>query len=348
MRNKIHQYLQNAIDEKIIPGAVIYVSQYGETLIHESIGFSQLMPEQILMNHDKIFDLASLTKIVATLPAILKLIEEGQICLSDKISNFLPEFTGKGKDKIKLWHLLTHTSGLPADRPHYKQLKSADNVLNEIYDETLIAPIGSKVIYSDLGFIVLYKLIETITGKSFTDYITRNLFSPLGMNHTCFNPLFSKRDYAATEYSQTIKDYKRGSVHDEKAEVMGGISGHAGLFSTMEDLIKFSTMIEGNGDYNGKRFLSKSVLELARKNYTPFDDEYRGLGWALKSSYGTSCGDLFSSHSYGHTGFTGTSIWFDPDIGLKVILLTNRVHLGRDLGFVRLRPRLHNLIRSYF
>lgn len=346
MKEKVLQFLQEEIEIGSIPGAVIHVSYQDAAILHEVIGNRAVFPEKSQMKLDTIFDLASLTKVVATLPAILKLLDHGFFRLDDRVSYFLPEFGKNGKEEIRIRDLLTHTAGLPAFHNYYLESLSTEQILERIYDDELVAPIGSKVIYSDLGLITLYKLIESVTNQSLPDYLQKEIFEPLGMNETGFNPTFPKHRYAATEFCQTLNDYKIGIVHDENTESMGGISGHAGLFSTVSDLAKYTSMIENNGIFRGKRILSESALELSRKNYTPFDSEARGLGWILKSQAFSSCGDYFSDASYGHTGFTGTSIWFDPEIKLHVILLTNRVHYGRKDGILRLRPRLHNIIRA--
>ena len=298
------------------------------------------------MELDTVFDLASLTKVVATLPAVFKLLENGLIRLDDPVSYFIPKFGQFGKEQIKIRHLLTHTSGLPAHRQYYQRSLNTEQILESIYQQELEVPTGSKVIYSDLGLITLYKLIEIVTGEQFEDFVKREIFEPLEMTETDFTPKFERSRYAATEFTPKLDDYKCGIVHDENAESMGGISGHAGLFSTVRDLANFASMVENDGVFKNKRILSRSTLQLARQNFTAFDREFRGLGWILKSPESSSCGDLFSPLSYGHTGFTGTSIWFDPEIKLHVILLTNRIHFGRQDEILRIRPRLHNMIRS--
>ena len=348
MKQKVLNFLQKEIDSEHIPGAVISVSHQGETLLEEAIGSRTVFPDKSSMKLDTIFDLASLTKVVATLPTILKLLEEGEIRLDDSVVHFLPEFSRNGKEPITLRHLLTHTSGLPAHKQYYEDNLSTADILKSIYEQKLEYETGTKVIYSDLGLITLYKVIETVTGEKYADFLNREFFQPLEMFETGFNPEFSSKRYAATEFDKKINAHKLGIVHDDNTESMGGISGHAGLFSTIHDLKNYASMIENNGIYKGKRILSEAVIELSRKNYTPFDQEYRGLGWILNSPAYSSCGDLFSDCSYGHTGFSGTSIWFDPTINLHVILLTNRVHFGRYPHILRLRPRLHNIIRSHF
>lgn len=348
MRDKIIDFLQKEVELNHIPGAVIHVSNKGNVILQEAVGSRVVFPDQAPMQLDTVFDLASLTKVVATLPAILKLIDEGDIRLDDRVSYFLPEFGQVGKDELTIRHLFTHTSGLPSHIEFFRENLNTEQILERIYKQSLVYATGEKVVYSDLGLITLYKVVETVTGEKFPDFVNREIFAPLEMNETGFNPTFEQARYAVTEFSEALGTYKSGIVHDENTESMGGISGHAGLFAPVEDLAKFTQMIENNGVYNGKQILSESSLHLSRKNYTSFDTEHRGLGWILKSPTHSSCGDYFSESSYGHTGFTGTSIWFDPEINLHVILLTNRVHFGRKPAILRLRPRLHNIIRSFF
>lgn len=346
MREMVLDFLQNEIDLEHIPGAAISVSHKGKIILEEAIGYKSILPEKRSMELNTIFDIASLTKVVATLPAFLRLIEFGKIRLDDAVSFFLPEFSKNGKESITLRDLLTHTSGLPSHRQYYREGLNTNQILKKIYDEPLEHEIGKKVIYSDLGLITLYRVIETVTGEPFNQFLKREFFEPMEMVETGFNPPYDIERFASTEYSGKLKDYKRGIVHDENAETMGGISGHAGLFSTLHDLQNFASMIENNGVFKGRRILSESVIKLSQKNFTPFDKEYRGLGWLLKGPTLPSCGDLFSQSSYGHTGFTGTSMWFDPEAELNVILLTNRIHFGRQSHILRLRPRLHNIICS--
>ncbi|WP_042459411.1 serine hydrolase domain-containing protein [Neobacillus dielmonensis] len=348
MKEQILDFLQNEVEQEHIPGAVISVSHQGQSLVQEAVGYRAIYPSKEPMQADTVFDLASLTKLVATMPMVLKLMELGKWHLDDKVARFLPEFGKNGKSEITIKHLLTHTSGLASHYEYFRENLNTEQILERIYDDQLVAGIGEKMTYSDLGFITLYKLMEIVTGEPFEEFVKRELFDKLDMAETGFRPSFERSRYAATEYSDKLNDYKLGIVHDENTESMGGISGHAGLFSTVHDLANYASMIENEGVFNGQRILSKGSLRIARKNYSPFSQEFRGLGWILKSPQNSSCGDLFSESSYGHTGFTGTSIWFDPEIQLHVILLTNRVHFGRKDPILRLRPRLHNIIRSHF
>lgn len=348
MREKVLAFLQQEIDQQHIPGAVIHISFQKQTILKEAIGNRVVYPKKEPMKLTTIFDLASLTKVVATLPSILLLVEAGKLHLDDKVSFFLPEFARHGKSNITLKDLLTHCSGLPAHREYFKESLNTEQIIERIFDEKLVANKGEKVIYSDLGFILLYKIIEKVTEEDFQSFVHRALFEKLEMSETSFLPNVERERFAATEYSETLQDYKHGIVHDDNTESMGGVSGHAGLFSTISDLANYASMIENNGVFRGKRILSEQSINITKQNFSPYSNEYRGLGWILKSPVFSSCGDLFSSSAYGHTGFTGTSIWFDPDIQLHVILLTNRVHFGRKDPILRLRPRLHNLIAAHF
>src|SRR5699024_7676245 len=194
----------------------------------------------------------------------------------------------------------------------------------------------------------LFRIVEKVTEQSFDIFLQKQFFQPLGMTETGFCPSFHQNRYAATEYVKALNDYKIGVVHDENSESLGDISGHAGLFSCLNDLTCFARMMVNDGIYNIKRILYKAVLRLSHANITAFSEYHCGLRWMSNNPHLASCGDYFSEESYGHTCFTGTSIWFDPIIQLNVILLTNSVHYGRHNHMIRLRPLLHNIIRSYF
>ena len=249
LENKVMNFLPNEIELKSIPGAVIHVSFEGKSVLQKAIGNRVVFPEKQPMHLDTVFDLASLTKVVATLPATLKLMEDGAIRLDDRVAFFLPEFGKNGKESITIKHLLTHTSGLPAHKQYFLESLTTEQILHRIYEQELISPLGEKVIYSDLGLITLYKVIETITGQKFEDYVKKEFFEPLNMGETVYNPSFGRERYAATEYSENLGEHKHGIVHDDNTESMGGISGHAGLFSTVHDLAQFASMIENNGIY---------------------------------------------------------------------------------------------------
>lgn len=345
MKRALTEFILGKVDAGDIPGAVLHVSYKGKVLFQEAMGNQAVYPEVEPASLDTLYDLASLTKMVATAPAILKLVDAGQLKLKDFASALVPEFSGRDKQAITIQHLLTHSSGLPAHRPYHLKLMGEQQVIEQIGLEELGFPVGQQVVYSDLNFILLHRIIEKVTAMKFKDFVSQEIFTPLEMINTAFNPTLPKERFASTEYSEKHGTYKKGIVHDENAEMLGGISGHAGLFSTISDLQNFASMIENNGVFNGRRILSEEAVLLARTNFSPDGADPRGLGWMLNSPGTSSCGDFFSISSYGHTGFTGTSLWFDPVKGLHVILLTNSVHFGRHPQRIfAFRKDVHNFV----
>ncbi|SEC11890.1 serine hydrolase domain-containing protein [Paenibacillus sp. GP183] len=348
---KISLFIEQEIAAGHLPGAVLYVAHKGKELLKQAYGSRVVYPEAAPMRTDTVFDLASLTKVVATLPAALQLMDQGKISLADPIGAFLPRFRLQLEEPIRILHLLTHTSGLKADLLGMQALLrlSREELLDRIVNEPPLHPPGTKVVYSDIGMIMLYLIIEFVTGESFDTYLKRGIYEPLEMLETGFCPAFEETRYAVTEFSEPHQAYKSGNVHDEKAERMGGVSGHAGLFSTAHDLANYALMIRQKGLFKGRRIISRASIELSYRNFTPLDQEYRGLGWLLKNPKSFSFGgDYLSEQAFGHTGFTGTSLLFDPEMDLQIIFLTNRVHFGRTEHILRIRPRLHNLILSHF
>ncbi|WP_252502233.1 serine hydrolase [Sporosarcina sp. Marseille-Q4943] len=344
MKEAVRKFLHREINQQVTPGAVIRVRHKGNIILDEAVGTNSLEEDKVPVTRSHLFDMASLTKVMVTLPAILQLCESGEIHLHDKVATFIPSFQKHGKEGLTIKQLLTHSSGLTAHRPYFERRLSADQVLKEIEEERLEYAPDTDVVYSDLGFILLMDIIEKVTGQSIAEYARQNLFEPMGMKETGYKPVYERQRYAPTEYYDHLQGHKYGIVHDDNTEFMGGISGHAGLFSTMEDLSVFTKIIENDGVHEGKNILDPHWLALSRRNFTPFAKESRGLGWQLKGSGASPAGDLMSESTYGHTGFTGTSFYIDPDKELTVMLLTNRVYFGRHLAMLRLRPRLHNII----
>jgi CubicO group peptidase (beta-lactamase class C family) len=346
---KISNFIEQEINAGHIPGAVLYVAHREKQVLKQAYGSRVVYPEAAPMKLDTVFDLASLTKVVATLPAVLRLMDQGKISLADPIGIFLPQFQRPPEEPIRIMHLLTHTSGLRADLPGIRGMMhlSRAELVDRILIERPLQPPGIKVVYSDIGLILLYLIIESVTGEAFDAYVKREIYEPLEMLETGFCPTFQEKRYAASEFSEQRQAYKSGIVHDEKAELMGGISGHAGLFSTVHDLANYAEMIRQQGVFKNRRIVSRAAIELMSRNFSPFDQEFRGLGWLLHnpSSFWFG-GDYVSEHAFGHTGFTGTSLLFDPEHDLQIILLTNGVHFGRKEHILQIRPRLHNLIYS--
>ena len=344
MREKVNSFLQQEIDNHVTPGSVIRIKHKGKVILDEAIGTNSLEDDRVAMTSKHVFDMASLTKVMVTLPVMLQLLESGDIHLHDKVATFLPGFAKNGKESMTLQQLLTHSSGLIAHRPYFARKLTTQEVLADIFEEQLAYASDTKVVYSDLGYILLMAVIEKVTGQPLHEYAQQHVFQPLGMKDTGYLPKYERAQYAPTEYLEHLKDHKYGIVHDDNTEFMGGISGHAGLFSTIEDVSIYTDMLENDGMHEGKHILNPEWLRKSRENFTPFSDESRGLGWQLKGQGFSPAGDLMSPITYGHTGYTGTSFFIDPSRELTIILLTNRVYFGRHDPIIRLRPRLHNII----
>lgn len=347
VKQLIQSFLQKEIENEVTPGAVIAVKHKGKWILEEEIGFNSTEDDKVPMTSQHLFDVASLTKVLATTPSILQLLELGEIHLHDPVSTFIPEFAQKGKEAITIKQLLTHSSGLIAHRPYFEKQLKFDEVLADICaNEQLTYQPDTKVVYSDLGYILLGKIVEIVSTIPIEQYSKKYIFEPLEMNDTTYLPDVERQRYAPTEYLEHLNGHKYGIVHDDNTEFMEGVSGHAGLFSTIGDITKFCDMLENNGFNNDHQILHPFWLQKSKENFTPFSPEARGLGWQLRGEGASPAGDLMSANTYGHTGYTGTSFYIDPIAEVTVILLTNRVYFGRHDKMNRLRPRLHNLIMT--
>jgi CubicO group peptidase (beta-lactamase class C family) len=323
-----------------LPGAVLALGVGERTAYLQAFGYAEHRNGVVRpMTADTLFDLASLTKVVATLPAILTLVDDGEVRLADPVSRFLPEFAEGGKAEVTLRHLLTHTSGLPAHR-RYDRLGDGEAIREAVFRGPLVDAPGRHVVYSDLGFIVLAEVVRAVSGLPIDEYARARVFTPLGMTDTmyCPPPTLWPR-VAATEEVPGI-GVKVGVVHDENALAMDGVSGHAGLFAPIADLIRYVQMWV----MAGPSVLSAAARRAAVRCWTDGLDGRRGLGWVCRQDAYDHCGDLWPPTAVGHTGFTGTSIAFDPVSRWWLILLTNDVHYGREQRtIVRLRALVHNL-----
>jgi uncharacterized protein YbbC (DUF1343 family)/CubicO group peptidase (beta-lactamase class C family) len=350
--------LQSAVANDEIPGAVLLVEHRGKIVYEKAAGMRALMPSREAMTTDTIFDIASLTKVIATAPSVMKLVEEGKLRLDDPVSRYLPEFTSNGNHQITIRMLLTHTSGLAPDPPLDAARAGKSAIYAEINQEELEAPPGMRFIYSDTGFIVLGELVEKISGMPLAEYAGRNIFEPLHMQETRFLPPSEwisriapteEIDLPADEKAGSGKGHLlRGTVHDPTARAMGGVAGNAGVFSTASDLDKFCTMVLSGGRIpgsDGGRILSEaSVHKMTSPQSPPWIPAIRGLGWDIDSQYSSPRGELFPLGSFGHTGFTGTSIWIDPASETFVILLTNSVHPYRRPPISSLRSKVSTAV----
>lgn len=340
---RIDSLLRTAIDQRAFPSAALAVGRSEVLAKLEGYGYLTYQSETPVTPQTR-FDLASLTKVIATTTAAMKLYEAGRLDLDAPVVRYLPAFGANGKDEITIRHLLTHTSGLIPFRPfHTLGLTTREAVIQTIMNEEPVYEPGTDMRYSDLGMITLALVIERITGQDFATYAKEAIFQPLGMDRTGFRPV-GKADVnvVPTEFDNGFrKRLVQGEVHDETAWILGGTAGHAGLFSTAEDLARFAYMLVNDGRANGRQFLQPETIRLFTTPVAP-DAHTRALGWDTKSPEGySSAGQHFGPHSFGHTGFTGTSFWIDPDQELYVILLTNRVYPTRaNRAHVAIRPQV--------
>ncbi|WP_284641663.1 serine hydrolase domain-containing protein [Paenibacillus silviterrae] len=340
--------LDRETKRKVTPGAVAVVSLAGRKYFHVAGRAVDTEETKIPATLGTIYDTASLTKTASTLPLILILLEQGELRLKDPVAYHLAEFGGNGKEEVTIRQLLTHTSGLRSHVNLHSHGWSAEQILAHVYEQELAAKPGERIEYSDLGYIVLGQLAASRFGMPLDAAARRYVYEPLGMSDTMFVPPVEFRGrIAATEWDDQTGAPLWGVVHDENARAMGGVCGHAGLFSTAHDLSRYADLWAGGGSVNGRRLFSEATVQAATRSWTHgLPGGRRGLGWSLKGDYWDASGDLLSERCYGHTGFTGTSLYIDPDRELSVVLLTNRVHYGRGVSVVRLRDCFHNAVAA--
>ncbi len=345
-----------AIAANQLPGAVVVAGRGSQVLYRHAFGNRALTPASEPMTLDTIFDLASLTKVVATTTAVMQLVEDGRLRLTDRVATLVPGFGRYGKDGITVRHLLTHTSGLRPDLDLDVPFEGSDEAIRRIIEEVPTARPGERFIYSDLNFVLLGVIVGQVSGESLDVYTRQRIFEPLGMHDTQFLPPTSSRArIAPTERCAPLSwpcstpdaTMLRGVVHDPTARRMGGVAGHAGLFSTGDDLSVFVRMLLQGGAWSGTRILSPlSVAKMTRAAATDSRGAERGLGWDIDSPYSSNRGELLPVESFGHTGFTGTSIWADPATGVWVIFLSNRVHPDGHGDVTPLRARVATIVAS--
>jgi uncharacterized protein YbbC (DUF1343 family)/CubicO group peptidase (beta-lactamase class C family) len=332
----IEALVQEAIAEKKLPGAVVVVGRGERILYQKAIGNRALAPSTEPMTLDTIFDLASLTKVVATTTSVMMLVEQGRIRLSDRVSSYIPGFERYGKADITVRHLLTHASGLRPDVDLADVWMGYETAIALAVDEVPTSRPGERFVYSDINFFLLADIVQRVSGQPFEQFARERIFEPLGMKDTMFNPSASLVPRIAPTESCTRYGWPcegpemtmlRGVVHDPTARRMGGAAGHAGLFGTAADLALFCRMLLGGGALPGVRILSPLAVEKMTSAASPDREaNTRGLGWDIDSAFSSNRGELLPIGSFGHTGFTGTSLWIDPATGLFVIFLSNRVH----------------------
>lgn len=333
--------ITEAIAQQRCPGAVLWLERAG-VAYHRAYGQRAVIPAPEPMTEDTIFDAASLTKVVACTPAIVLLIERGKIGLDAPVSQYLPEFTGGGKEDVTIRQLLTHTSGLRPDISLKPEWTGYEAAIRLCCAETLVTKPGERVVYSDTGPILLGEVVRRVTGETLDRFLEREVFRPLGMMDTSFNPPHEKLGRVApteVENGQPV----RGVVHDPRARRMGGVAGHAGLFTTAGDLARFARCLLNEGELEGHRVFRPETVRLMSSVQTPPSLTRRGLGWDIDSAYAGPRGEVFPVGSYGHTGWTGTSMWVDPFSRTFVIFLSNRNHPTEAGSVIALRRRLGTL-----
>jgi len=355
--------IEEGIAQKKLPGAVVLVGRKGKVVWQKAYGARALEPSREPMSVDTIFDLASLTKVIATATSIMILVERGKVRLSDPISVYIPELKGEGREKITVEQLLTHRSGYAPDFDLREQWVGYDEAIKRLIKEPLRNPPGTRFVYSDINFIALGEIVHRVGGMPLNQFAQKNIFGPLGMRDTGFTPTASlKMRIAPTEKRRGQLSYLgdsatnagsdgdlwlRGQVHDPTSYRMSGVAGHAGLFSTASDLAIYCQMILNEGQYRGVRVLSPaSVAEMTRPRLVNGTGGTRGLGWDINTSFSSNRGDLFPLGSFGHTGFTGTSIWIDPASQMFLIFLSNRVHPDGKGDVGPLRGRVASVVAA--
>ncbi len=334
---RIDDAVSRAVERGQLPGAVVLVQHKGDVVYRKALGRRSREPAPIPMTAEAVFDVASLTKPVATAASVFVLVDQGKLRLSDRAARHWPEFGRHGKDRITVEHLLLHTSGLPAGLPLSDFAGGREKALARICDWEPKAAPGETFVYSDIGYIVLGELVGRVAGMPLDAFARRHLFEPLGMRETTFRPGPDLRKRAAPT-TKRGGEWIVGEVHDPRAHLMGGVAGHAGLFSTADDLAVFGRMLLRGGEHNGKRILSPESVR-AFTTARPVPRGLRTPGWDADTAYSRNRGRLFPrGASFGHTGFTGTSIWIDPGSDTLVVFLSNRVHPDESKGDVtRLR-----------
>jgi len=358
--SRIDAVVAESIKNKELPGAVVLIGHRGRVVWRKAYGSRAVEPQKETMTTDTMFDLASLTKVVATATSIMILVERGELRLIDPAVKFIPEMKGEGRDAITIAQLLTHVSGFGPDFDLRERWSGYDEAMKRLYREPLRSPPGTRFVYSDIGYIALGEIVHRVSGLTLDEFARRNIFVPLGMRDTGFKPAGNTQRIAPTEKRRAQMNYLgdsgadtgaageqwlRGQVHDPTSFRMAGVAGHAGLFSTADDLAIYCQMILNGGSYRGARILSPmAIATMTRPHAVSETGAARGLGWDIASSFSVNKGDLFPLGSFGHTGFTGTSLWIDPASDTFVVFLSNRVHPDGKGDVASLRSRVASIV----
>jgi uncharacterized protein YbbC (DUF1343 family) len=346
---QIDAAVQKALERAELPGAVVVVVHRGKVVFRKAYGQRSIQPDKTPMLPEVVFDLASLTKPIATATSVMLLMEQGKLKVTDPLAEYLPAFRRKETESITLEQLLLHKSGFIADNPLADYEDGPAKAWQRLEALNPINPPGSKFVYSDVNYILLGKVVEKVSGQALDVFARENIFAPLGMNETGFRPQGQLKQRAAPT-EQRGGAWMLGEVHDPRAFALGGVAGHAGLFSTADDLAVYARMLLDGGEYDGKRVLKAStVAAMTRPRAVPQAGKtgQRAYGWDVDTNYSANRGKLFpTGASFGHTGFTGTSIWIDPGSDTAVIFLSNRVHPGGKGNVTKLRGEVATIVAA--
>ena len=352
----VDAHITAAIADGKTPGAVVLVGRHDRTVYQKAYGNRAVSPAVEPMTVDTVFDLASLTKVVATTTSVMQLVERGKVRLSDRVAAFIPEFGRYGKSDITVLQLMTHVSGLRPDLDLGDQWRGYDTAIKLAAEEVPLAAPGERFVYSDINYFLLGEIVHRVSGQPLDKYAREHIFAPLGMRETGFNPSEALRPRIAPTQLCTAfgwpcegADMKmlRGIVHDPTARRMNGVAGHAGLFSTAADLARFCRMLLNGGSLDGARVLAPlTVLRMTTPSTPAGERNVRGLGWDMDSAFSSNRGELLPPGSFGHTGWTGTSLWIDPKTGTFIVFLSNRVHPEGKGDVTPLRARIATTVAS--
>ncbi len=344
--SRIDGIVHSAIERNEVPGAVVLVMRRGKIVYRKAFGDRAQVPVREPMTEDTIFDVASLTKVMATATSIMILVEDGRVSLSDPASNYLPRFAKHNKGSITLLQLLTHYSGLRPDLDLNDPWQGYETAMERVYREQLLVLPGEKFIYSDINYLILAEIVRQVTEEPLHVFSSRRIFKPLGMSETGFMPSSELQvRIAPTEFREGRM--LCGEVHDPTASRMGGVAGHAGLFSTPDDTALYAQMILNRGRYRGVRILSPlSVLKMSTPQSPDGEQDWRGIGFDIRTPLSANRGDLFPIGSFGHTGFTGTSLWIDPYNEVVVLIFTSRLHPDGQGNVTSLRKRVASVVAA--
>ncbi|MCA9064007.1 MAG: beta-lactamase family protein [Planctomycetaceae bacterium] len=328
LRDTILEAIDDVVAEGIrreqMPGCVVTIGRADGIILQKAFGNSSLQPVKAPMTVDTVFDLASLTKPIATATSIMLLIQRGDLHLDDRVSEIIPEFAANAKADVTIQHLLTHVSGLIPDNALKDYEDGPEKAFERIHELALLSPAGTEFRYSDVGFLVLGEVIQRKTGQSVHEFSQQHIFAPLQMKETGYLPPEDLRLRAAVTEKREDR-WMQGEVHDPRAYLLQGVAGHAGLFSTADDLSRYARMLLNGGELDGVRILNADTITLMTSG-VDVGNGMRSPGWDVRSGYSSNRGDLMSAQAFGHGGFTGTAIWVDPGLDLFVIFLSNRVH----------------------